>query len=141
MRFKTEEAYRTYMFRRRMHTFFHGFLFVVGMVWAVTLGLVAGCQEASRPNPVTTTAELPGTIVCHEPWGEPGSRFNHSAEVVYRDAIGPWEHNMHNAHGPSARTSRGVVTRNGMHIRFTDENGNWMYLVNYPCRITLPPQD
>ena len=115
---------------------------VVGSIALFSILFVPGCEvPPSSPDtagPVETDPELPGTIVCYEPWNRPETNGNYTAEEVYRDTIGGWVHNMHTTHGGRARTAQGFVMRDGLFVAYVDGTGNMVYLVNYPCRITMP---
>jgi hypothetical protein len=103
--------------------------------------LLNGCQtpsESSEASEVETNPAFPGTIVCYQPWN--ASPSNSGAEI-YRDTIGRWSgHPMWSDSPLSARTNKGYVTRSGITVAYDDGDGNMVYLVNYPCRITLPTE-
>lgn len=121
-----------------------GIIGILGVAGLATLSIlfIPGCEvdpasPGSTTGTVETDPELTGTIVCYEPWdeirrGHPSAR----GVEIYRDSIGPW------TSGPGtrvqARTGRGYVFRDDNNLRYRDGNGNWVYLMNYPCRITMP---
>lgn len=109
-------------------------LFVVGAL---------GCEAQGEPTlQEQTTPELPGTIVCYEPWGAAGSQVNLASEVVYRGTVSNWGgHPIHTTAHAGARLSGGAIVSTAMTVRFNDDNGNRVFLLNYPCRITLPPRE
>lgn len=123
----------------------HIYALGLGLSWVVVVGsillsiLSQGCvTDSASPGStgnVETDPELSGTIVCYDPWAA-GGTYNRPGREIYRDSIGPW------VSGPDtrvqARTGRGHVFRDDNNLRYHDGNGNWVYLVNYPCRITMP---
>ena len=132
--------------KRATYVLAFGLLVVLGgliVLWSPNSQEPNEASEQTQENNSQVNRELPGTIVCYEPWGERTNRYNQPPpQEAYRGAISVWRSDLHiSSHLYASTSGGGRVYPSSTTVMFRDDNGNEVSLLNYPCRITMPSSE
>lgn len=100
------------------------FIFLALLCFTISCG-----GGADEETPRSSDENFPGIITCRDSEGF----------IILHARAGDWRFNLNSENPMNAPLEGGGNVRiTGNHVTFLDEDGNRIYLLNYPCRLSYP---